>query len=134
MGCANKLERMKYLLPRNACKPRSESRFTDFFVILFNTFFMGGSIGHIATVFPVRVLYPEPRTQPYEIPIYCHSSTAQSILLPVGSGLQDSQWLWVRPGLLDNLFGVRPIPTGYCLYTLNPPLLGFEPIGPYNRP
>ena len=29
-------------------------------------------------------------------------------------------------GLLGNLFGVKPIPTGYSLYTLNPLLPGLE--------
>ena len=53
--------------------------------------------GHIATLFPVRVLYPEPRTRPYEICIYHHRSFALSVELPVGSGLQDPQQLLVRP-------------------------------------
>ena len=36
-------------------------------------------------------------------------------------------------GLFVNLFGVRPIPTGYSLHALNPLLPGLEP-GPHNRP
>ena len=69
------------------------SHHTSFFLF----FWIFAPIGHIDTVFPVRVLYPEPCTRLYEIPMYHHSSTAQSILLPVGSGLQDPQRLWVRP-------------------------------------
>ena len=53
--------------------------------------------GHLATLFPVRALYPEPRTRLYEIRIYHHRSFALSVELPVGSGLQDPQQLWVRP-------------------------------------
>ena len=52
--------------------------------------------GHIATLFPVRALYPEPRIWLYEIGIYHHCSFALSIELPVGTGLQDPQQLLVR--------------------------------------
>ena len=76
------------------------------------------------TLFPVQALYPEPCTQPYEILIYLHSS-AQRVLLPVGSGLQGLQQLWGRPAY--NLLGVRPNPTVYSLYALNLPSPGFEP-------
>ena len=66
--------------------------------------------GHIATLFPVRALYPEPRTRPYEIRIYLHRSSlrvlncrsVQAYKTPNSCG----------EGLLVNLFGVRPIPTG----------------------
>jgi hypothetical protein len=49
----------------------------------------------------------------------------RAFLLLLGSGLQDFQQLWIRPA--DNLFTVRPIPTGYGPYAMNLPLLGFNP-------
>ena len=52
---------------------------------------------YVATLFPVRALYLEPHTRPYEICIYHHLSFALSVELPVSSGLQDPQQLLVRP-------------------------------------
>ena len=60
-------------------------------------FFFFFAAGHIATLFPVRALYPEPCNRPYEIRIYHHRSFALNVELPVGSGLQDPQQLLVRP-------------------------------------
>ena len=81
--------------------------------------------GHIATLFSSGALYPEPRTRLYEIPIYLYRSSlwelncwsVQAYKTPNSCG----------EGLLGNLFRVRPIPTGYSLYALNPLLPGLEP-------
>ena len=88
-------------------------------------FFFFAPSGHIATLFPVQTLYLEPRSRPYEIRIYLHCSSlralncrsVQAYMTPNSCG----------EGLHVNLFGVRPIPTGYSLHALNPLLPGLEP-------
>ena len=59
---------------------------------------------------------------------YIFIAVLREFYLPVGSGLQGLQQLWGRPAY--NLLGVRPNPTVYSLYALNPPSPGFEPRTP----
>ena len=68
-------------------------------------------LGILLHYFPVRALYPEPRTRLYEIHIYLHRSSLRAL----------NCWsvqAYKTPNscgecLLVNLLGVRPIPTGY---------------------
>jgi hypothetical protein len=82
--------------------------------------------GHIIQYFPVQALYPEPCTRPYQIRIYHHSSVLRA--------LTAGRFRPTRPAtvvgkacFIYNLLGVRPAPTVYSLYALNPLLPGLEP-------
>ena len=81
--------------------------------------------GHIDTLFPVQALYPEPRTRPYDIRIYCHPSLLRA--------LTTGRFRPTRPPtVVGKICFVtssesRPIPTGYSLYALNPLLPGLKP-------
>ena len=87
-------------------------------LLYFNFNFLRPS-GHIDT------LFPEPCRMRYAITHISSFQFAQSI---------DCRLVQVYKtpnscgeGLLCNLFGVRPIPTRYSLYALNPVLPGLEP-------
>ena len=83
--------------------------------------------GHIATLFPVWALYPEPRTRTrlYEIRIHLHCSLLRTLNCRLVKAYKTPNSC--GEGLLGNLLGVRPIPTRYSLHALNPLLPGLKP-------
>ena len=90
------------------------------FLYIYNYIFFSRPLSIFLHYFSVLALYPEPSTRSYEIRIYLHRSALRAVQAyntPNSCG----------ECLLVNPFGVRPFPTGYSLYALNPLLQGLEP-------
>ena len=58
--------------------------------------------GHIDTLFPVRAMYPEPRTRPYEIRKYPHRSSLRALTYKLGTGAGGESWKISEPKRLGS--------------------------------